>query len=46
MINLLSSGKTCAADLITHHYKLEEINEAFKTARDRTRAIKVILDME
>ena len=34
------------SEIITHHYKLEKIPEAMVMAGDRTKAIKVIIDME
>jgi 2-desacetyl-2-hydroxyethyl bacteriochlorophyllide A dehydrogenase len=46
VIDNLASKKTHMPEIITHHFKLAEINEAVKTAADRSRAIKVIVDME
>jgi threonine dehydrogenase-like Zn-dependent dehydrogenase len=43
--DLLRAGKLTAAGLITHHFRLEQWQEAIKTARDkRTGAIKVVFD--
>jgi len=46
VIDNLASGKTHMKEIITHHYKLDEINEAIKMAGDREHAIKVVIDME
>ncbi|MDR2356402.1 MAG: zinc-binding dehydrogenase [Clostridiales Family XIII bacterium] len=46
VIDNLASGRTHMEELITHHYKLDDIQEALATAADRTKAIKVIVDME
>jgi 2-desacetyl-2-hydroxyethyl bacteriochlorophyllide A dehydrogenase len=45
-IDNLSSEKFPLSDIITHHYKLEQIQEAMAMAGDRTKAIKVLIDME
>ena len=46
VIENLASQKTCVSDIITHHFPLERINEAFEMASDRKKAIKVIVDMD
>lgn len=46
VINNLASKRTYLKDLITHHYKLNEINEALLMAGDRDKSIKVVIDME
>jgi threonine dehydrogenase-like Zn-dependent dehydrogenase len=46
VINNLASQKTFAKDIITHHFPLEQLNEAINTAADRDTAIKVVIDME
>jgi len=43
--DLLLKGKLTAAGLITHHFRLENYQEAIQTAQDkRTGAIKVVFD--
>jgi threonine dehydrogenase-like Zn-dependent dehydrogenase len=46
VINNLASQKTFAKEVITHHFPLEQLNEAINTAADRDKAIKVVIDME
>jgi 2-desacetyl-2-hydroxyethyl bacteriochlorophyllide A dehydrogenase len=46
VINILASKKSILPELITHHFKFKEINEAFEAANDRKTAIKVVVDME
>jgi threonine dehydrogenase-like Zn-dependent dehydrogenase len=46
VIENLASGRTYMKEIITHHYKLDDIGEAMNTAADRSKAIKVIVDME
>jgi threonine dehydrogenase-like Zn-dependent dehydrogenase len=46
VIDNLASGRTYMDELVTHHFKFEDIGEALATAADRTRAIKVLVDME
>jgi threonine dehydrogenase-like Zn-dependent dehydrogenase len=46
VINNLASRNTHLQDLITHHYKLDQINEAILMAADRDKSIKVVIDME
>ena len=46
VIDNLSLKRTHMTDIITHHYKLDEINEALEMAGDRKQAIKVLIDME
>jgi L-iditol 2-dehydrogenase len=45
VIDLLIQGKLHAAEMITHEFSLEEINEAFLTAADKrkTHSIKVVI---
>jgi len=45
-IDILAKGKVDFSDIITHHYKLDQINEAMAMAADRAQSIKVIIDME
>jgi L-iditol 2-dehydrogenase len=44
--DLLSEGKLHATEMITHRYSLDEINEAFEAAANKTKsnAIKVVID--
>jgi L-iditol 2-dehydrogenase len=46
VIDNLASGRTCMKEIITHHYKLDEIQEALTMAADRSQSIKVMVDME
>ena len=46
VIDNLASGRTYVEEIITHHYPLEQINEALKMAANREEAIKVVIDME
>lgn len=46
VIDILSSHKTCINNIVTHHSKLENINEAMEVANARDSAIKVVIDME
>lgn len=42
----ISSGKINLAPMITHHFKLDEIKEAFETANDPSSgAIKILIDI-
>jgi L-iditol 2-dehydrogenase len=41
-VELLANGKIKAADLITHHFPLEEIEKAIKTAQNR-RCLKIAI---
>ena len=44
-LELLASGKVDVKPLITHHYKLTQIKEAFERARSGADgAVKVIVD--
>lgn len=44
--NNISNGKICLDPIITHHFKLDDIEEAFKTANDPTSgAIKILIDV-
>jgi threonine dehydrogenase-like Zn-dependent dehydrogenase len=45
VIDNLDSKRTHVADIITHHFPLEKINEALSTAADRAKSIKVVIDM-
>ncbi|MBR0373627.1 MAG: alcohol dehydrogenase catalytic domain-containing protein [Mogibacterium sp.] len=45
VIKILSERKTCITDVITHHFKLDDINEAMLTAAGRD-GMKVIVDIE
>ena len=42
----LAAKRTFVSDVITHHYKLEQIQEALDMASKRDEAIKVVIDME
>ncbi len=43
----INNNETNLDPIITHHFKIAELTEAFKTAADRTsNAIKVIIDMQ
>jgi 2-desacetyl-2-hydroxyethyl bacteriochlorophyllide A dehydrogenase len=46
VIDNLTSRRTCINDIVTHHFKLEDINEAMAVANARETAIKVVIDME
>ena len=46
VINILASHSTCINEIVTHHFKLDEINEAMEIAGAREAAIKVVLDFE
>ncbi|MDR1796646.1 MAG: alcohol dehydrogenase catalytic domain-containing protein [Clostridiales Family XIII bacterium] len=46
VIDILESKKSLLPELITHHFKPEEIDKAFETANDHQNALKVIVDME
>jgi L-iditol 2-dehydrogenase len=48
VVELISSGKLNVGKLITHRFKLDQINEAFQTAqdKDRTGAIFVAIEIE
>ncbi|MDR1495588.1 MAG: zinc-binding dehydrogenase [Clostridiales Family XIII bacterium] len=46
VIDNLASGRTYMKEIITHHYKLDDIQEALTMAADRKQAIKVVIDME
>lgn len=46
VIDNLASGRTHMKEIITHHYKLDDIQAALEMAADRSQAIKVIVDME
>jgi L-iditol 2-dehydrogenase len=42
-INLMQAGKINVADMITHKFPLEDIQEAFKIAADAEESLKVVL---
>jgi len=45
-IEYLAGKNTGMENLITHHFRLDEINEAFKTANKLDQALKVVIDYE
>jgi 2-desacetyl-2-hydroxyethyl bacteriochlorophyllide A dehydrogenase len=45
VIEMLSSGKVNTAPLISHRYELDDFMEALATARDTSRAAKVMVSM-
>ena len=46
VIGNLADRKTCIPEIVTHHFKLEDINEAMLLAGARQEAIKVVIDLE
>jgi L-idonate 5-dehydrogenase len=42
-VQYLSEGRVDVSSLLTHRFPLEDVMEAFQTASDRTRAMKVQL---
>jgi L-iditol 2-dehydrogenase len=46
VIDNLANKRTHVRDIITHHYPLDKLNEALNMAADRSRSIKVVIDME
>jgi threonine dehydrogenase-like Zn-dependent dehydrogenase len=46
VIDNLDSGRTLMPEIVTSHYKLDQINEAMEMAHDHTQSIKVVIDME
>jgi threonine dehydrogenase-like Zn-dependent dehydrogenase len=46
VIGILERKVSPMTELITHHFKLDQINEAFEIAGDNSKSIKVIIDME
>jgi 2-desacetyl-2-hydroxyethyl bacteriochlorophyllide A dehydrogenase len=46
VIENLASGRTYMKEIITHHYKLDDIQQALTMAADRSQSIKVMVDME
>jgi threonine dehydrogenase-like Zn-dependent dehydrogenase len=46
VIDNLANKRTFVNDIITHHFPLEQLNEALNMAADRENAIKVVVDME
>ncbi|MEM2909999.1 MAG: alcohol dehydrogenase catalytic domain-containing protein [Nitrososphaerota archaeon] len=42
-LSLIASGRIGYSDLITHRFRLENVDEAFKTAIDASNAMKVIV---
>lgn len=46
VIDNLANKRTFVNDIITHHFPLEQLNDALNMAADREKAIKVVVDME
>lgn len=46
VIHNLANHTTCISEIVTHHFKLDEINYAMEVANARDAAIKVVIDME
>lgn len=46
VIDNLTNHTTCIQEIVTHHFKLEDINHAMEIANARDEAIKVVIDME
>lgn len=46
VIDNLTNKRTFVNDIITHHFPLEQLNEALNTAADREKSIKIVVDME
>jgi threonine dehydrogenase-like Zn-dependent dehydrogenase len=42
----LAAKRTYVNELVTHHYQLDQLQEALEMAANRTEAIKVVIDME
>jgi L-iditol 2-dehydrogenase len=42
-LSLIASGKLRAKELITHHFRLDDISEAFKVALDSEKSLKVVV---
>lgn len=45
VIGMLGAGKVDVSPLISHRFSLEEFPEAFRTAQDASRALKVMVEM-
>lgn len=45
VIDNLAHKRTFVNDIVTHHFPLEQLNDALNTAADRERSIKVVVDM-
>jgi len=43
-LRLISSGRVSFADLVTHRFKLGQIDEAFEVAHDPARSMKVLIE--
>ncbi|SHN58557.1 zinc-dependent alcohol dehydrogenase [Desulfitobacterium chlororespirans] len=46
VIDNLAHKRTLVNEIITHHFPLEQLNEALNMAADREKSIKVVVDME
>ncbi|GAB5451866.1 MAG: zinc-binding dehydrogenase [Halioglobus sp.] len=46
VLHLLQSGRVDPSMMVTHHFPLSEIAQAFTTAQDTDKAIKVIIDCQ
>jgi threonine dehydrogenase-like Zn-dependent dehydrogenase len=46
VIDNLSNKRTFVSEIITHHFPLEQLNEALNMAADREKSIKVVVDMD
>lgn len=46
VIRVLSSSRVHVEDIITHHFPLEKASDAYKTALDKEKAIKVVLNVD
>ena len=46
VLDMLASGKVDPTPLVTHRFGLSQFPEAFATAQDASRAIKVIVDCQ
>ena len=46
VVELLASGRIDPSPLVTHRFSLSQFHEALATARDATRAIKVLVDCQ
>lgn len=46
VINNLANHTTCISEIVTHHYPLDDINEAMGKANARDDVIKAVIDME
>lgn len=46
VIQVLKSKKTKVKDIITHHYTLDQINEAFRMSQNQREALKIQIDYD